>query len=197
MFAKEWTSAISKESIEKACSYSENPEALEALFGNINLSPKALEIEYLSTGIRKYFDDDKELRQRIEVKISRNGQKITFPFGMSINDTKTIQLFNKPLIKETYQYHGRKYFTREVKEFHELKNKIFLDYREIQLSMLYLILCCVRSEFYIPPIFEDFCSEFGYDTNSRKAFSMWQESLKVSQKFQSIFTDEEIESFPS
>ncbi len=190
MFVKKWTSAISEESLEKACSYSEKPEYLRTLFGNINLSPKSLEIEYISTGIRKYFDDDKKSRQCLEIKISRNGKEISFPFGMSIYNTETISLrFQR------YKYHEMKFFNYE--DFSEMHSRIQKDYKEILSSMLYSILCCVRSEFFIPPIFEDFCSDFGYDPDSRKAFSAWQNCLKISQKFQSVFTAKEIEFFPS
>jgi len=195
MFAEKWTSSISEKSIEKTCEYSDNPDKLKAFFGNINLNPKPIEIEYVSTGIRKYFPEDKENRQTILVKITREGKEIEFQYGMSIYDTETIQAVGQDdYYRKWTKYYGKKYSPDESSKQQKI---IENDYKKIKENVLYSILCCIHSEFYCPPIFEEFCSEFGYDTDSRKAFDTWQNCLKQSNLLHRIIKETEIESFPS
>lgn len=193
-FAPTFTTAVSEKSLEKCLPYSENPSALQSLFGNLDSFPRPLEVEYLNTGIRKYFPDDKDPRQTLSIRITRNGKSITFDLGLSLNDTETIVALNKNYSFGDYTtYHGKKYSPLENQK---RSKDIFFDYQEIKDSLLYTILSCIRSDFFIDPIFEDFCFSFGYDSDSRKAFSLWQSCLKQSQKLHSIFTEEEINYFP-
>ena len=62
--------------------------------------------------------------------------------------------------------------------------------------MLYSILSCVSLDYYIPNIFEEFCAEFGYDTDSRKAFDTWQACLIQSNKLRKVFSEDEISALP-
>lgn len=55
----------------------------------------------------------------------------------------------------------------------------------------YDILACLG--LYYPENFEDFCIEFGYDIDSRKAEKIHQECLKEKRGLENIFTAEEIE----
>lgn len=41
--------------------------------------------------------------------------------------------------------------------------------------------------------FEDFCSNFGYDTDSREAEATYHEVVELNKKLESIFTSEELE----
>jgi hypothetical protein len=41
--------------------------------------------------------------------------------------------------------------------------------------------------------FEDFCSAFGYDADSRKAFALWQACKKSGEKLAKLFSADEIE----
>lgn len=194
-FAPTYTTAISGKSLEKCFPYSENPSALQNLFGNIDSYPRSLEIEYLNTGIRKHFPEDKEPRQTLSIRITRNRKEIEFTFGMSLNDTETIEALNKNYSFGNYTtYHGKKYSPNENQK---RSKDIISDFKELKETILYTLLSCIKSDFFIDPIFEDFCSEFGYDPDSRKAFSLWQSCLEQSQKLHSIFTEEEVNSFPS
>lgn len=40
--------------------------------------------------------------------------------------------------------------------------------------------------------FEDFCSEFGYDTDSRRAYKIYNECKKSKAKFDRVFSDVDI-----
>lgn len=41
-------------------------------------------------------------------------------------------------------------------------------------------------------IFDDFCSEFGYDTDSRRAFATWEDCERHARKLRVLFSPEEI-----
>jgi hypothetical protein len=64
-------------------------------------------------------------------------------------------------------------------------------------DLLYNILCSCKADYYCPDTFEDFCNEYGYDTDSRKAEQIYHALSKQSKELQKIFTETEIESFPS
>ena len=41
--------------------------------------------------------------------------------------------------------------------------------------------------------FKVFCSEFGYDKDSRKAYALWEECQNIAVKIESLFSPDEIE----
>jgi len=125
------------------------------------LKTMTVKIRYL--GIKKYFPDDKEYRQVIGVSMKRDGQKIAFPFGLSVNDTEKI-------MAGTFE----------------------------EWETLYNVLSCCGSDFFIPETFKDFCYEFGYDEDSRREAQRTFRACRIqSAKLHKIFTDEEIQAFPS
>jgi hypothetical protein len=57
----------------------------------------------------------------------------------------------------------------------------------------YSVLASISSDAYCPDTFEDFCSEYGYDQDSRKAFSTFKKVSQFADKIKAFFTKEEIE----
>lgn len=55
----------------------------------------------------------------------------------------------------------------------------------------YDILACL--DYHTSNSFENFCADFGYDSDSRKTNKIWKSSLKQSNELRAIFTDEQIE----
>lgn len=53
-----------------------------------------------------------------------------------------------------------------------------------------LLSCITKND---PGEFEDFCAECGYDTDSRKAYSMWESVCEEWAKVSDFFTPEEME----
>lgn len=160
-----------KSAIDKCCEYSDEPEKLRALLADIYVG-------FRWDGIRKYFDDDKEESQCIVIKMKREGKEITFGFGMSINDTMLIQ--GKDI--------SNNYFFKTP--------SISRNIREIKMDLLYSILACAFLDYQFYDNFEDFCMEFGYDTDSIKAEKTWIACKEQSRKLQKIFHEEEIECLP-
>lgn len=56
----------------------------------------------------------------------------------------------------------------------------------------YSVLTCCSSEINCPDTFEDFCSEFGYDQDSRKAEKTFRALKKFSDKLNKFFDTEEM-----
>lgn len=56
---------------------------------------------------------------------------------------------------------------------------------------LYDVLTCLTK--YDPETFEDFCENYGYDTDSRKAEKVYKEVVKEFNNMQRLFTNEELE----
>jgi hypothetical protein len=54
----------------------------------------------------------------------------------------------------------------------------------------YDVLACISSEVYCPDDFEEFCSEYGYDTDSRKAEQTFKAVVKQAESLRRIFTSE-------
>lgn len=133
---------------------------------------KDLEIGVQFTGIKKHFADDKDERLTGIYTITRisTNRTISFDFGFSINDTEAISADASATKKD---------------------RKEFID------GLLYTVLACCSSDYYIPIDFEDFCSEFGYSEDSIKAKNVWEACLKQSSKLKKVFTEDEISFLPS
>lgn len=158
--------------------YSEHPDKLRELMSSIR-------VDYISTGVRKFWPDDKDGRLVIDVRIERNGRAINFKFGMSINDTFY-------MTTPTAQWWPIKYGRKQ------LSKAAFLTARqEVKDGILYSLLACMRSEYYCPAYYPEFCAEFGYDEDSIKAKSMHEKCVEQSYKLQKIFKADEIEFLPS
>lgn len=61
---------------------------------------------------------------------------------------------------------------------------------------LYDILCCCGSDYNCPDSFKKFCSEFGYDEDSRKAEQLHKKCWIQSTKLRDIFEESEAQSLP-
>jgi hypothetical protein len=124
-----------------------------------------------------YFEDDKESRDVYQVTLTRNGKTYSFRFGQSI-------AHSKPYIDKQ-----RDEFTRRDDRF---TNRIEAakKYPYVELSAYDVLAAVTKSE---PGTFSDFCSDFGYDTNSRKAEKTYfavQEEYKNTHRLFADVMDE-------
>lgn len=56
----------------------------------------------------------------------------------------------------------------------------------------YDVLACISGEVNCPDGFEDFCAEYGYNTDSRKVEATWAKCVEFARKASAFFTAEEI-----
>jgi len=153
-------------------------------------------VKFLRHG--KHFDDDKdgEYRDIYEITLSKGKRTYTFEFGQSIKDSGFYYQYKTSKTKFPID---KKYLLKENKSkllMHiKMKNSSFVPHLDIihypETPTAYDVLACLTK--YEPGTFENFCSEYGYDTDSRKAEKAYnavkEEYLNVSR----LFTEEEIE----
>ena len=56
----------------------------------------------------------------------------------------------------------------------------------------YSVLTCISSDSTCPDTFEDFCAEFGYEKDSRKAFDTFIRCSEFAQELRAFFTPKEL-----
>lgn len=145
----------------------------------------------------KHFADDKEERDIYDVKLKRKNRSMTITFGNSLNDSgfKLITVINTrniPIGDSSRQRFIdspnllRRHIEQHIKFNLGNKDKIKLPVA----PNAYSILACLTK--YDPETFEDFCSEFDYNTDSRKAEETYNAVKEEWLKVCSLFSDEEL-----
>lgn len=65
------------------------------------------------------------------------------------------------------------------------------DVHENKPLRAYSVLACISSDIYTPETFEDFCAEYGYDADSRKAEKLFKRADRFARRLRAFFTEEE------
>ena len=92
--------------------------------------------------------------------------------------------------RKNYRYIAR--FIRPGKQIEFDFHGSVADYeKNIKRIYAYDILACLTK--YNPGMFSDFCMEYGYDEDSRKAFSTYEDVCEEWKKVSSFFSASEIE----
>lgn len=145
--------------------------------------------EFLKYG--KHFDDDKEDRDIYSITLTRGQRSFTFNFGQSLNDSGFYYTVGSNKIMLDRKELNRKDLKTSIK----MRNNSFiptLDKIHYPVTpSAYDVLACLTK--YDPGTFENFCSEFGYDTDSRKAEKTYKAVVDEWKNIQALFTDSEIE----
>jgi hypothetical protein len=145
-----------------------------------------LTVKYNRTG--KYFDDDKEVRDIYDITLKRGNREYKFTFGNSINNSgrfinyRTKELSQGTLIKDSPTNKYRMPWD-VYKDWVENKN--------FEIPTAYSILAAITK--YDPGTLEDFCNEFGYDTDSRKAEKTYNAVKNEYQNVAMLFNDTEMQ----
>lgn len=140
-----------------------------------------------------YFAGDKEKRDIYKITLSRGGRKYSFNFGQSINDSGFYYTKGVRKIELDRAMINNKYLiTYIIHRDHDFLNNGKSDkiHRPVEPNS-YDVLACLTK--YDPMDFENFCSEFGYDTDSRSAKKTYKAVVKEFAMVQAIWNDEEIE----
>lgn len=179
-----------KNTIEKLIDTSKYEEACELVkekFG-IEYECKFLKNDY-------HFDNDKSTRDIYEITLKRGTRDYTFNFGQSLMDS---QYYQDSIKERTYTLNGQNrtgnYIIHDISKF----IKAFPDGGSQKLKLvkgkepeLYDILTCLTK--YDVGTFENFCSEFGYDEDSRSAEKTYNAVVKEYESMCRLFSDEELE----
>jgi len=115
-----------------------------------------------------YFDDDKEKRDVYEITLSRNGKEYKFKFGQSLASSGNMVKRNP---------HGKTVYD------HEMVRRVGGRIK----PTAYDVLACIQK--YDVGTFDNFCSEFGYNTDSRKAEKTYFAVQKEYDNIRKLFGD--------
>lgn len=146
----------------------------------------------------KHFDDDKQARDIYEIKISKKTRSFTFMFGNSLNSSFEYivapHLVNK--VWNEQMTGGKRGLSAD--EYKKLKKGNFnLSIRDIypnpnfKVPTAYDVLTCLQK--YDVGTLENFCSEFGYNEDSKKAEKTYNAVAEEFKNVCMLFSDSEIE----
>lgn len=131
-----------------------------------------------------HFDGDTDKRDIYKITLRRGSRKVVFNFGQSINNSGRFVLGYKNRFKfnvmPTWATVPSGYQLREV-----IKNPDFAE------PTPYSVLACLTK--YDVGSLEDFCGEFGYDVDSKKAEKIYKAVCEEWANVQIMWTDAEIE----
>lgn len=143
----------------------------------------------------RHFGDDDRVRDIYEVTITSGRRKYVFDFGQSIvNSSKVRDVINgrefsldgKSAGQHSYIHHYPGWFPKSKKEFQG-----DFEFIEGTPPTAYDVLTCLTK--YDPGTFEEFCGEFGYDTDSRRAEKTYNAVFNEWLEITRLFNDKEIE----
>lgn len=121
-----------------------------------------MELKHLRHGL--YFPDDKHPRDVYEITLTRGRRSYKFEFGQSI----------------------AKSLSNPVDYVSNPKGGLGIKVKRIP-PTLYDVLSCLTK--YNPYTFEDFCSEYGYDIDSRKAYKTFEAVREEWYNVEALFDD--------
>lgn len=137
----------------------------------------------------KHFDNDTTVRDIYNITLKRGNRSYSFQFGASIIDS---QYYKDSIPNRTYTLDGKSrtgnYSITDIQKY--------MSAQKLQLvkgtpPKAYDVLTCLTK--YDPDTFENFCSEYGYDTDSKSAEKTYNAVKDEYKNICALFTDEEIE----
>jgi hypothetical protein len=177
--------------IEKENNNRNHEKAAEIAAKELNIS---LKVEFLKNDY--HFDGDKDKRDIYKCTIIKGLRNYTFNFGQSLQNSGEYQvvkhLQNKIWVEQTTG--GKIHLSKE--EFQKLKyiqgiEKDILKNPNFKAPTMYDVLTCLQK--YDVGTFDDFCSEFGYSEDSRKAEKTYKAVLEEYNAMRLLFSDEELQ----
>ncbi len=139
-----------------------------------------------------HFTGDKEKRDIYTITLKRGDREYKFEFGASLNDSGFYVQFGRKRIDIDYQYLNSTNLNYIIKQKYQWDFRSNIDTIHKPVApTAYSVLACLTK--YDCGTFEDFCSEFGYDTDSKTAEKTYKAVCEEWLNVQRLFTDKEIE----
>lgn len=137
----------------------------------------------------KYFLDDKESRDIYQITLTRGQRVYSFTFGQSIQASGQYIIFNPDGDGKHHKFTGTK---KELWKKYKVSNQGDYDKnKNFSEPTPYDVLACLTK--YDPEDFNNFCSEFGYDNDSRKAEKIYNAVVDEYKNLLILFSDEEMD----
>lgn len=144
-----------------------------------------IKIEFQCVTIKKDWDNKK--RNLYEVTLTTPRGTYTFDFWDSIYNTELCAMSVKQYAEKRYKI---RYDNLTIQEKNTAKKELKVK-KEKAVPDAYDVLAAMTK--YDPGTFENFCDEFGYDTDSRKAEAIYFAVQKEYNNLVRIFTDKQME----
>ena len=131
---------------------------------------------------------EKDKRNWYDVTITTPRGKMIFTFWDSIHNTEISRMTFEEYVKKEFNYN------RVEAVPYDKKRKVKNDLAKLKAKAVpneYDVLACLEK--YDPGTFEDFCSEFGYDEDSRTAEKIYIAVINEYKNLTRIFTEEQME----
>lgn len=147
-----------------------------------------LQSDFIENGY--HFDDDTATRDIYKVTIKRGQRKFSFRFGQSIaNSGKLVD----ERTNEQFTLNGKGIYPTksEILNLDKYRSAVKLTKVKGTPPTAYDVLACLQK--YEVGTFEDFCGEFGYDTDSKRAEKVYKAVAKEFDNVCKIWSDAEIE----
>ncbi|MCP5060589.1 MAG: hypothetical protein GY937_28165 [bacterium] len=143
--------------------------------------------EYVKTG--RYFDDDNQDRDIYNITLKCKGRPYAFKFGQSIACSGRYHKYGsaKRGMSQGRQVKGKWISPREAIGEHKTWDKN----TNFEVPRPYSVLSCLQK--YEVGTFPEFCSDFEYDTDSRKAEKIYKAVIDEYNNLKMLYTDDELE----
>lgn len=138
----------------------------------------------------KHFQDDKDTRDIYNITLERGSRKYSFKFGNSLHNSGEY-IGHRIYCTNTM---GKYMFTAaEAKKINPItKRELGIQKNpNFKQPTAYDVLACLTT--YNPYDFENFCMDYGYDTDSRKAEGIYEAVKDEWQNVAMLWNDQEIE----
>ena len=149
-----------------------------------------IKIEYSKTDL--YFPDDKCPRDIYNITLIRGNRKYTFTFGNSLRDSGFYVQIGRTKHPLPYNLLNSKNLRNYIKNHIDYNFIYSIDKIHYPVApTAYDILACLEKYDY--ESFEDFCSQLGYDTDSRNAERIYNACKDQYLHLISLYNEEEME----
>ena len=154
--------------------------------------------EFLKHG--NHFDNDKDTRDIYKITLTRGKRSYSFNFGQSIANSGFYYTVGKRKTELDRKYLNKNYFVgKSISLIGQIKLKDHSFSPQCESDKIhyptapneYDVLTCLQK--YDVGTFENFCNDFGYDTDSRTAEKTYKAVCDEYKQLCAIFTDDEIE----
>lgn len=150
-----------------------------------------LSVEFLKNDF--HFVGDKEKRDIYKCTLKRGSRKYSFNFGNSLNDSGfyfTVGRSKHELDRKYLDSKNLVFVCKSINSGFTPSCKADVIHKPVAPNS-YAILCCLTK--YDPCTFSDFCSEYGYDEDSRTAKKIYKAVKKEYSSLASMYSDDELE----
>ena len=154
--------------------------------------------EFLKNGL--YFEDDTETRDIYLITLKKGEREYKFNFGNSIQNSIKFKIIQGYLSNDILKvFKGKNWNTKGFNRKEELgktrtcfigSGKYWEENKDFSEPRAYDVLSCLTS--YEPGTFEDFCDNFGYEEDSRKAEKTYKAVLEEWQNLKMLYTDKDL-----